>query len=453
MNIMELHNYIELSREKNIDYLKELIKIPSLSNNPQGICRCVKFLTGLMEDSGIRTKIYETDRNPIIYGEAIVDESKPTILFYGHYDVQPTGALKLWQTPPFMPTERDGRLYGRGAGDNKGQLIAHILAAKYYREQFGKLPLNLKFVFEGEEEIGSCSLEKFAKQNKELLRADLAYTADGSMALDDTPIINLGTRGVMHFNLEIHTAKADNHSGNRGGVIENAAWEIVRLLASMLDGDGNVLIDGFYDDVVEPSEEDIKMLEALPFDKGRLADIFDVKTIKKDKVEFFKDLFLRPTLTINDINSGYPCCGVNSIIPGRAEAKMEIRLAYNQDPVKIREAIERHVDSINPYIKITPVNHDMLPSRTRMNSSWIKSIVSSVDKVTTKKPLLVPGGGASFPEYIWTTLLDIPSIIIPYANIDESNHGPNENIKLDLFNQGIKVSAQIIHDFEEIYKS
>lgn len=450
MNIKDLYNSIELSRKDNIEKLKEFIRIPSLSNNAQGICRCVKFLTELMKDCGIETQVFETDGNPLIYGEVLVDESKPTILFYGHYDVQPTGALKLWETPPFMPDERDNKLYGRGAGDNKGQLIAHILATKYYLETFEKLPINLKFILEGEEEIGSCSLEKFAKQNKDLLKADLVYTADGSMALDDTPLINLGTRGVMHFNLEIHTAYADNHSGNRGGVIENSAWEMVKVLSSMVDSEGKVLIPGFYEDVLEATEEELRLLGQIPFDKGRLADIFDVKTINKDRLNFYEDLYLKPTLTINDINTGYPCCKVENIIPGRAEAKMEVRLSYNQDPEKICRAIREHIHSINPYIKIIPIDNTMLPARSSIKKSWIDAILKSIDKVTTKKPLLVPGGGASLPEYIWSEVLNIPSVMVPYANIDENNHGPNENIKLDLFNQGIKISAQIIHDFEEI---
>ncbi len=453
MNIKDVHNLIDNSKAENIDSLKNLVKIPSLNNNSQGIQRCVKFLTDLMGEAGISTTVYETNGNPIIYGELLVDKKQPSLLFYGHYDVQPTGALKLWETPPFIPSERNNRLYGRGAGDNKGQFISHILATKYYLETFGNSPINLKFILEGEEEIGSRSLEQFAKQNKELLKADLVYTADGSMGLDDTPLINLGTRGIMNFNLEIHTAYADNHSGNRGGVIENSAWELTRVLASMVDSNGKILIDGFYDGLVEPSSEELDLLDKIPFDRGRLADIYEVKTIKKSNLDFFKDLYLMPTLTINNINTGYPCCKVKNKIPGRAEAQMEVRLSYKQDPEKIKKAIKKHIHNINPYVKIVPLNNTMLPSKSRIKPSWSRDILSSIDKVTSKRPLIVPGGGASLPEYIWSEILNIPSVIVPYANIDENNHGPNENIRLDLFNQGIKISAQIIHDFKNIVKS
>lgn len=450
MNMQGVYKSICENRDEDLTLLKRFIEYPSLTNNPSGICKCVKFLTSLMTQIGIDTEIIETDGNPLIYGELKSSKDVPTILFYGHYDVQPTGALNLWESPPFVPTIRNNRLYGRGSGDNKGQLLAHILAVKNYLKNFNKTPINIKFIFEGEEVTGSHSLEKFAKQNPNCLKADLVYTADGAMALDNTPLINLGTRGVMRFNLEIHTARADNHSGNKGGAIENAAWELVKVLSSMLDNEGNVLIEGFYDDVIEANDEDIQLINKLPFDPGRLADIYNVKSINKNKEEFFKSLIFKPTLTINDINTGYPCCGVDNIIPGRAEAKMEVRLSYNQSPEKIRELIRNHIHTINPYIKIVPIDNDMLPSKTDINDNYLNIISKSIEKATTKKPLVVPGGGPTLPEYIWTEILNIPSIIVPYANIDESNHSPNENIQIDLFHQGIKTTAQIIHDFKNI---
>ncbi len=453
MTIKELHDNIDCSNEKDIELLKDFIRIPSLNDNHQGISKCVNFLTELLDSCGFFTKTIQTEGNPIIYAEAIVDKDKPTLMFYGHYDVQPTGALNLWKSSPFVPTIKDGRLYGRGTGDGKGQLLINILGVKNYIDTVGKLPVNIKFIIEGEEETGSSSLEKFAKENKDLLKADLVYMADASLALDDTPLVALGSRGVMRLNLEIQTAYADNHSGNIGGGIENASWELIKALASIVDDKGKVLIDGFYDDVLEVSKEDMDMIEQIPFDRVKLAEIFEVKSIDKDALDFFMDSTLRPALSINNISSGYAHFKIDNKIPGRAEAEIEIRMAYNQRPEKIKTLIEDFVSRVNPQIKITPIDNDVLPSRSIIKADNLNSIVDSISKVTTKKPIIVPSWGGSLPSFIWSEILEIPSILVPYANIDENNYGPNENIRIDLFNQGIKITSQIIDDFESIIKS
>jgi acetylornithine deacetylase/succinyl-diaminopimelate desuccinylase-like protein len=447
MPIKKVHSYIDANTENNILELKKLVAQPSVSNNNLEVAKCSKVLKGIMEKAGIETKIINTDGNPIVFGHLRSNREKTlTLLFYGHYDVQPVGDLDLWESQPFEPEIRNGRMYGRGTADNKGQLITHILAVKHYLEVLGDVPINIKFVFEGEEEIGSKHLAKFARENKELLSADMVYTSDGAMGINDVPNIIFGVRGVMNFDLSLDTSTTDNHSGNKGGVIKNAAWEMVKLLNTMKDEDDNVLIKGFYEDVVPPSEYDLKLIERLPYEPSELAKIYGVEKLELTKNQFYSNLMFKPTLTINGLKSGYIGAGAKNIIPGRAIAKMEVRLAFDQDPEDVFKKIKNHIDNINPRVKIKRVEEDMLPSRTSTDLPLSRTIVKAVSCFFKDRPVEMPVIGGSLPDYIWTKILGVPSISVPYGNADECNHAPNENMKMDLFNKGIHISAQAIYD-------
>ncbi len=443
----EVHERIDSSKEEYLEILKVLIRQKSISTEGEGVNECARLLKGMMEKAGIRSRIFETDGQPIIYGEAMGEApERRTVLFYGHYDVQPPEPLEKWVSPPFEPTIREGRIYGRGTGDNKGQLITHVLAVKTFLETRGSLPLNVKFIFEGEEEVGSPNLAKFVEKNRELLKADLVLTSDGPLHDSGAPLIAFGVRGVMNFDLHLTTASTDNHSGNKGGVIPNAVWEMVDFLSTMKDDKDIVLIPGFYDDVVEPTIHEKKLINQLPYDPSNLAEVYGVEKIELQKEEFYSRLLFRPTLTINGITGGHTGKGTKNIIPSEVTAKMEVRLVYNQDPEDLIEKVNKHIQKHHPNIRLTREEEDMRPSKTSSELEISKAVIRAVEKGFKEKPIIYPAMGGSLPDYVWTKVLGTPSIMIPYANADEANHAPNENLKLECFYKGIHTSAQLIHE-------
>lgn len=445
MNTLEIHKSIEENKDQSIKTLMDFVKEPSISRDTQAVKECAHYLKTLMDESHINTKIYETEGNPIVYGEVVSSNKEAkTLLFYGHYDVQPVEPLEEWDSPPFEPSIRNGRLYARGAADNKGQLLAHILAVKTMLEIDKSLPINVKFIFEGEEEIGSQSLNKFVEENKELLDADVVITSDGPIHDSGAPIVAFGVRGVMNFELELNTANTDNHSGNKGGVIPNPAWLLNEVLSTMKDKDDFITIEGFYDDVLKPTQNELDLIEKLPFDPESLAKVYGVEKIELDKETFYKRLMFLPTLTINGLVSGYTQEGTKNIIPKKARAKMEVRMVKDQNPEDLFKKIKDHVKKVNPNIKIRQQEEDMYPSRTSSELEVSQKIISAVKKIYGTDPVILPSMGGSLPDYIWTKVLGKPSIMVPYANADEANHAPNENMDLNCFLKGIHCSVEII---------
>ncbi len=450
MSIDELHQRIRATRTQDLETLCELVRRPSISTRGEGIEECASHLKDIMTQAGIGARVYETVGNPVVFGEVAAGaEGMPTVLFYGHYDVQPPEPLDEWLSPPFSPTVRNGRLYGRGTGDNKGQLLTHILAVRSYLQTTGTVPINVKFLFEGEEETGSPSLTEFVTTNRELLAADLVLTSDGPMHESGAPQVVFGVRGIMNMELRLCTARSDNHSGNRGGVIPNAAWELVELLRTMRSPDGEVTIEGFYDDVVPPSQYELQMLDRLPYDPSALAAVYGVERLDLEKTEFYRNLMFRPTLTINGLSGGYSGAGTKTIIPGAASAKLDVRLVRDQKPHDIFAKIERHIRTHNPRAELIPQEEDMLPSRTSAELPISQAVIAAVEQAFGRRPFVLPSMGGSLPDYVWTKRLGVPSIMVPYANADEANHAPNENIALECFYNGIHCSAHIMHELQK----
>ncbi len=440
-------------KEKETEHLeifKTLVRQKSISSRNEGVKECAKLLKSIMEDAGITTEIYDTPGQPVVYGELKGNHpDKPTILFYGHYDVQPPEPMEKWLSEPFEPTVREGRLYGRGTGDNKGQLLTHVLAVKAYLDLVGEVPVNVKFIFDGEEEIGSPNLEEFVRAHRDLLKTDVVLTSDGPLHDSGSPIIAFGVRGVMNFDFQINTANTDNHSGNKGGVIPNAIWEMVRFLSTMMDEKDRVLVEGFYDNVVEPTAYEKQLISDLPFNKEGIARSFGVEKILHDKERFYKRLLFLPTLTINGIEGGHIGPESKNIIPCEAKAKMEIRLVYDQDPEDLIQKIEEHMKSHDSRIILTRVSEDMRPSRTSSELEISQKIIEAVGKAFGEKPLIYPAMGGSLPDYVWTRVLGAPSIMVPYANADEANHAPNENMSLQCFYQGMESDIEIIEGLKK----
>lgn len=436
---------IKQKEENYLDLLFTLLKQPSISSQNIGVKECAELLKTMMEESGIRSRIIETEGLPVVYGEVMEPDNDFTLLIYGHYDVQPPEPLDKWETPPFEPSIRNGKIYARGVGDNKGQLLANVLAIRLFLEQNGKLPINVKFLFEGEEESGSPSIEGFVKTHKELLKADLVYTSDGPLDSSGAPMVLLGCRGMLSLELTVTGASHDNHSGNKGNLAPNPAWDLIHLLSTMKDADGKVLIEGFYDDVRTPTEYEIELLNQLPFQAEEAAKVIGVKELNMDGEAYYRKLSLEPTFNINGLTSGYSGKGQKTIIPSQASVKFDMRLVADQDPEdiyqKVKTHIEQHMDGVD--IK---VNGKLLPARTSPENTIVQKVIESVKNSREQDPIVLPAIGATFPNYIFTHILGQPSILVPYANADEDNHAPNENMDVHLFLKGIETMYHVVRD-------
>ena len=444
--IKKVHRRIDEDFDRSLSQIMKLLAQPSISASGEGIRECVDLLASMMREAGIETKVFETPGNPILFGELPSKNSgAKTILFYGHYDVQPPEPLELWTSPPFQPTIREGKLFARGVADNKGQMIAHILAVQAFKATGTDIPVNLKFIFEGEEESGSASLPGFVKEHKDLLACDIVLPVDGSMLEGDVLNVRLGCRGIVNFEIELETASIDNHSGLSGGVVPNAGWTLVNLLATMKNEKGDVLIEGFMDDVQTPSAYDLAVIEALPYDPSELAKIYGVSEMPWNKKEFYTRLNLLPTLTINGIDCGYTGKGSKTVNPGKASAKLDARLVADQDPADIVDKIRKHVEKYAPGAKVT-VHGVMKPSKTDGDLPVCRAVFAALEKIYENGVMIALGSGGSLPNYVWTDTLGVPALGIPYANQDANNHAPDENVKVELLSKGIHASAQIMYD-------
>ncbi|WP_077324420.1 M20/M25/M40 family metallo-hydrolase [Virgibacillus siamensis] len=445
MSIRQVQELVANKREEYLDLLFSLLRQKSVSAENEGIEACSALLNRIMEDIGIKTRLIETDGHPVVYGELMNKTNNFTLLIYGHYDVQPADPIDEWNTPPFEPTIKNGKIFCRGAGDNKGQLMAQLLAIKSYKEIFGKLPINIKFVFEGEEESGSPNLAQFVQTNRELLKADLVYTSDGPMHESGAPFVLLGVRGMLYVELAAKGADWDNHSGNKGNIIPNPAWELVKLLNTMRDNKGRILIEGFYDDIRQPGKHDLDLISNLPFDKNRLAEHTGYQGFDMSRDEYYQNLIFEPTMNIAGFHSGYGGEGTKTIIPSKAKLKLDMRLIVDQDPDDILSKLEKHVMKHAPDIELKR-HGAMRPSRTPYDSIGVSAIKRAVEKSYKQQPVLQPSLGGSLPDYVWTQILGAPSVLVPYANYDEANHSPNENITIDNFFKGILCTCHVIQE-------
>ncbi|WP_019412633.1 M20/M25/M40 family metallo-hydrolase [Paenisporosarcina sp. TG20] len=443
--LKRIEETIDNRKDEYLEVLYKLLRVESISAQNNGIDEACIMLKEVMEDAGIETKVIPYKKNPFIYGEIIRDPKAFTLLIYGHYDVQPPDPIDEWVSPPFEPTIRDGKIYCRGVGDNKGQLMAQILAVKSYIDTVGNLPINIKFIFEGEEEIGSPNLASFVAENKELLKADLVYTSDGPKHDSGAPLVLLGVRGMTYIELTAKGAEWDNHSGNKGNIVPNPAWKIIDLLNTMRDSEGRILIEGFYDNIRGITKREEEIIRSLPFDKKNIASQIGYEDFDMEKEDYYRKLTLEPTFNIAGFTSGYGGEGSKTIIPSTAVLKMDIRLVVDQDPDDIYEKFSAHVKKYAPDIEVKKLAA-MKPSRTSSNLEIVDVITNAVRKAFRQEPVLQPSMGGSLPDYVWTDVLETPSIIIPYANFDEANHSPNEKIGVEDFINGIKCTCHVIEE-------
>lgn len=452
MSLSKVSKLVEERKDEYLEQLFTLLRQKSISAQNTGIEECADLLKGIMEDIGIKTRLLKTAGHPVVYGEIIHDPDAFTLLIYGHYDVQPPEPLNEWLSPPFEPTIRDGKIYCRGAGDNKGQLMAQVLAIKTYLDSFSELPINIKMVFEGEEESASANLASFVENHKDLLKADLVYTSDGPMHDSGAPYVLLGVRGMLYVELMAKGADWDNHSGNKGNIVPNPAWKLIDLLRTMRDENGRVLIEGFYDNVRKPTNTEKEVIKKLPFDREQVAEKIGYKNLKMDGNTYYHKLTMEPTFNIAGFTSGYGGEGSKTIIPSKATLKMDMRLVVDQDPDEIYEKFSAHVKKYAPDVEVRRLG-DMKPSRTPADQEIVKVVTEAVKESYGMDPVLQPSLGGSLPDYVWTGILKLPSVVVPYANFDEGNHSPNENMGVENFLNGIRCTCEVIHQLGEHYRN
>ena len=446
MSTERVHRYIDDHRGEALGALVGLVRQPSISAQDAGVKECARYLADLLRGLGIASEILPTPTQPVVYAEILRDPRAYTLLCYGHYDVQPPEPLELWESPPFEPTVRDGRLYGRGTGDNKGQLIAHVLAAQAWNEAAGGPPINVKFVFDGEEESGSPSLAGVVREHARRFAADLVYISDGGLHPSGAPTVSLGNRGIVGLTLVARGADRDNHSGNKGGVAPNPVWMLAHVLSTMVDPSGRVLIDGFYDDVrpIGPVEE--RLLAKMEYDPTAFARTMGLPSLSIDGPTYWKRIMLEPYVNINGMISGYVGKGSKTIIPARAECRMDIRLVVDQKTADIFDKVKRHVARVDPRVEVQGRGFGSIEaSRTAPDHPAVPVVARGIRAARGIEPQINLSGGGSLPNAVWPDVLGVDHIGVPYANADENNHSPNENLSVDRFYDGIHVSAEVFH--------
>lgn len=424
-------------------YLRAVAQ-PSVAAQDHGVRACGEILRGYLVDSGIEARLMETGGQPVVYGELPGPAGAPTILVYSHYDVQPADPVDAWKTPPFEPTVINGRVFARGAGDNKGQLMANLLAVRSLLKTGQRPPVSLKFLYDGEEENGSPNLPSFVDAHKGLLRADLCYFADGQVHPSSRPVVNFGVRGMLSVEFEARGAKTDLHSGHWGEVAPSASWKLVHLLASMKDDRGHVLVDGFYDELRPMTQADRSALDEIPYDERQVLELMGVPSVAgPPEYSFYEKVLLRPSINLSGFQTGYTGAGARSAIPSHAIAKMEMRLVPDQDPSVMFEKIAAHVRRVDPEITVRRLK-GVPPSRTALDAPFSKAIINAVSKAFGEAPILFPSVGATSADFVFTRTLGMPSFCVPYGPPDENQHSPNESFRLEDLRRGIACMLNVM---------
>ncbi len=454
----QLQNAIDYSnknQEKFLDQLVSLCKIPSISTDPEAkpaMQQTAQWVADKLTSIGIENvRVMPTAGHPVVYGDHLhAGPDAPTILVYGHYDVQPADPLELWHSPPFEPTLRDGNLYARGASDMKGQTLAGIFAVESILSQ-GDLPINIKFMIEGEEEIGSPSLGDFIQTNADLLSCDLALNPDGGILGADKPSIPYALRGLAYFEIRVQGPAGDLHSGMFGGVVLNPANELARLVAGMHDENGHITLPGFYDSVLEMSEEERAELARLPMDEEYYYNLTGTPKLFGEKgFTPVEQVGARPTLDVNGFLSGFTGEGSKTVLPAKAMAKISMRLVANQDPAEVEKQLHQYLEeNARPGIKWEIINHASAPpSITPIDSDGVKALAAGLEAVWGKKPLYYRVGGTIPVVGQMESILGVNSVLTGFGLPDDNLHAPNEKLTLAPWYMGIDALIHFFHNME-----
>lgn len=452
----DLDTYIEDNRQRYVDELITLLKFPSISADSSfagDINNCADYIVDHLEKMGLKAQKMPTKGHPVVYAEWMGAPGKPTVLIYGHYDVQPPDPLELWESPPFDPVVKDGKLYARGSSDNKGQFYAHVKGVEAHLAQHGKLPVNVKLLIEGEEEIASANLETFIENNKDLLKSDIVIVSDSAMAGPNIPAITYGLRGLAYLEVRVDGPNRDLHSGAYGGSVANPAEMLARMLAKCKDDDGRVQIPGFYDDVKEVDDEERKLLAKVPFSNEADAKAIGISRHWGEKgFSVLEQRWARPTFEVNGIFGGYMGEGPKTVLPAWAGAKVSMRLVPDQDPEKIAAAFQKFISSIQPdTVKVSVKPYDGAhPSIVPIVGPFVEAASRAVTHGFGKVPLFTREGGTIPVVSTFKKVLGLDTILIGFGQNDDNLHSPNEKYTLEDYQRGILTSAYL---FEEIAKT
>jgi len=443
-------DYLLSHRQEHLERLFELLRIPSIANKSDGSCQAAaQWLVDYLKRMRFEAEAVGTDGRPNVLGHLKVDERKPTVLIYGHYDVQPPDPLELWDSPPFQPEVRDGWIYARGADDDKGQLFTHLMAVEALQES-GELAVNVKVLLEGAEEIGSPDLEPFVAAYRQRLSADVALVSDSPFYARDIPSITYGLRGLTYVEVVLTGPERDLHSGAYGGAVANPINALARMLAQMHDDRGRVTIDGFYDDVVEPTEEETGSWKELGFDEVEFAADLGLKALaggEKDR-PVLQRLWSRPTLDCNGFVGGYTENGIKTVLPARAAAKVSMRLVPRQDPERIAEAFRRFVAGHTPpgieaEVKIHAKARPLLLDR---HSPAMQAASRAYLEAFGRKAVFVRCGASVPVTELIERLLGIEPVLMSFGLPEDRLHSPNERFPLEHLYRGAIASAAFLHD-------
>jgi acetylornithine deacetylase/succinyl-diaminopimelate desuccinylase-like protein len=450
-------SYIERNSDRYLQELMEFLRLPSISTNvgdPEEVKRTAQFVADQLKHSGMSTvQVFPTGGHPIVYAERIEDPSKPTVLIYGHYDVQPVDPIELWDSPPFDPVVRNGKIFARGSTDDKGQMMIHFKSTEAFVETRGRLPLNIKFLIEGEEEIGSAHLDEFIREQQDQLQCDAVVISDTALFAKGVPSICYGLRGMAYLEIEVRGPKGDLHSGSFGGPVGNPAFALVTILASMKDEKDRITIPGFYDRVRELTEAERQGFASLPFDLETYKQDLGVKALAGE-VGFtpLEQVWARPTLEINGLLSGFTGEGAKTVLPAKAMAKVSMRLVPDQDHEEIAKAFQEYVLSVAPEWVDVEVRdlHGGAAWVAELDHPALVAAANAIEKGFGKRPVFQREGGSIPVVATFTELLKAPTVLMGIGLPDENAHAPNEHLDLENFFAGIKSSAFFLESFAEM---
>lgn len=455
---MSWSSYLADNQDRYLNELIDFLRIPSISSLPEhagDVAQAGQWVADRMVTAGIENvETMPTAGHPVVYGDWLHAGDAPTILIYGHFDVQPVDPLHLWHSPPFEPVVKDERIYARGATDDKGNMFAPIIAIEALLKAEGKLPVNLKFLFEGQEEIGSPDLRPFMAEHADKFACDVVVSSDGGQMTETQPILLVGTKGLAAIQIDVRGANSDLHSGIYGGAIQNPIHALTSIIASMRSADGKILVEGFYDDVRDLTDEDRDLIAAVPYNDDEFCAQIDItETFGEPGYTTIERQFARPTLEVNGIWGGFQGDGMKTVLPNEAHAKITCRLVANQNPAKIRDLLEAHIMRVAPpgvTVTVTQMANQAFPylMENRHPANVIGSNV--LHELYGVEPLFYRTGG-SVPIYeLFDTFLGRKCLTFAFGLEDENLHAPNEFFRLSSFKKAQSAYCMLLHEMTEL---
>ena len=453
MSAESITKHLEDNTQRFQEEYFDLLRIPSISTIPAhagDVCKAAEWIVNRLTQLGLQPELIPTKRHPLVYAEAPYVPGAPVVMVYGHFDVQPVDPLNLWITKdPFEPVVRDGNVFARGSSDDKGQLLTHIYAAEAVLKEFGSLPFQLKFLFEGEEEDGSESLTEFVNTHKGKLACDCLVVSDGAMFGPNQPAITYGLRGLMAFELTLTGPNRDLHSGTFGGAVYNPAIALSHMMSKMIDADGRIQVPGFYDDVVQLTERERKQFADLPFDEAEFFSNLGLQEgFGESGFTSIERRWARSTFDINGLTSGYQGEGGKTVLPSKASAKFTFRLVPKQEPEKICKNVDEYLKSICPpgiEMQLT-YTHGAGGLLVSLDSPFVEAAAKAIEETFGRPPVYTREGGSIPIITLMSDVLKADVLLIGWGQDDDNTHSPNEKFSLDSFHKGIKASARLLQE-------